>query len=72
MQIVDAMIDQRLHGVGAAGRSISDTVQEVMEEHSVFPFVPGTCPQARSAPAVLPHVTCFVVVSRQPIKIYEL
>jgi hypothetical protein len=50
MQIVDAMVDQRLHGVrGTGASSTSDIVQQVMEEHSVFPFVPGTCPQARSA-----------------------
>ena len=48
LQVVDALIDQRLHGPeGAAAASTSDIVQDVYEEHSVFPFVPGTCPQAR-------------------------
>lgn len=48
LQVVDALIDQRLHGAASMGStSSSDIVQEVMEEHSVFPFVPGTFPQAR-------------------------
>ncbi|CAL8472167.1 g11709 [Coccomyxa elongata] len=47
-QVVDALIDQRLHGAARMGStSSSDIVREVMEEHSVFPFVPGTFPQAR-------------------------
>ncbi|EIE23493.1 zincin [Coccomyxa subellipsoidea C-169] len=47
-QVVDALIDQRLHGPRSmGGASSSDIVSEVMQEHSVFPFVPGTFPQAR-------------------------
>ena len=48
LQVVDALLDQRLHGPeGAAAAGTSGIVQEVYQEHSVFPFVPGTCPQAR-------------------------
>ena len=48
VQVVDSLIDQRLHGPRAStSGSTSEIVQEVMQEHSVFPFVPGTCPQAR-------------------------
>lgn len=47
-QVVDALVDQRLHGPAmVGGASSSDIVCEVMQEHSVFPFVPGTFPQAR-------------------------
>lgn len=49
-QVVDSLIDQQLHGTANLGGSRSSgIVQEVMEEHSVFPFVPGTFPQARWA-----------------------
>ena len=47
-QVVDSLIDQRLHGpLASTSGTTSDIVQEVMQEHSVFPIVPGTCPQAR-------------------------
>ena len=47
-QVVDSLIDQRLHGpLASTSGTASDIVQEVMQEHSLFPLVPGTCPQAR-------------------------
>lgn len=39
-------MDQRLHGLPAAGSS-TDVVAGTVAEHSALPFVPGTHPQAR-------------------------
>ena len=47
-QVVDALIDQRLHGVrGANPGNTSSIVHDVMQQYSAFPFAEGTNPQAR-------------------------
>lgn len=47
-QVVDALVDQRLHGVrGANPGSTSSIVHEVIQQYSAFPVAEGTHPQAR-------------------------
>ena len=49
-QVVDALIDQRLHGVrGANPGNTSTIVHEVMQQYSAFPLAENTNPQARCA-----------------------
>lgn len=45
-QVVDTVVDQRLHGLQHSGSS-TDVVAEVVAEHSALPFVPGSHPHAR-------------------------
>ncbi len=61
LQVIDALIDQRLHGVrGATPGSTSSIVHDVLQQHSPFTFAQGTNPHARSA-SVEPHATMFVI-----------
>ena len=48
-QVVDTVVDQRLHGLSPGGSS-TDVVAEVVAAHSAVPFVPGTHPHARCRP----------------------
>ena len=45
-QVVDTVVDQRLHGLPHSGSSTA-VVAEVVAEHSALPFVPGSHPHAR-------------------------
>ena len=51
-QAVDTLVDQRLHGLPAAGSS-TDVVACAVAEYSALPFVPGTQPQARCCACAL-------------------
>ena len=60
-QVVDALIDQRLHGVrGADPGNTSSIVRDVMQQYSAFPFAEGTNPQARCV--LLPIVPLAAVL----------